>query len=291
MVKKTPKKSKTKEKMPKLNKNFFQVENMDTLAREDKINDKNNQIHELLPRHPARILICGASGTGKSNLMINMLYKPMLVFEKLYVYSAMFDQPKYKFLKNHYQLLDEMVKKECGLDQKTIMKWQDNLENIDKLIDELDPEFKNLIVIDDFSVCPTKQEQQAIDILYTKCRHKNTSIMILGQMYFKNPSSRCVRNNLTHLILYQNYNSMEIQLLQKEVGSDLPKGHFRRLYNYILSKKYDFLYIDNTTDNKRKRYRRNFDGLYGGPLNNYKTEFFMPDDWKEDEDEDEVTDE
>jgi acetaldehyde dehydrogenase (acetylating) len=94
----------------KLNKKFFEIENMDTLAREDKVNDKNNQIHELLPRHSCRILMIGGSGQGKSNLALNMLYKPMLVFDKLYVYSSMLDQPKYKFLKRHYDLLDEMVK-------------------------------------------------------------------------------------------------------------------------------------------------------------------------------------
>jgi len=280
MVKKTPK--------SKLNKKFFEIENMDTLAREDKVNDKNNQIHELLPKHPCRLLIVGGSGQGKSNLALNMLYKPMLVFDKLYVYSSMLDQPKYKFLKRHYDLLDEMVEKECDVKQKTIMKWTDKLEGIDKILDELDSDFKNLIMIDDFSCAPSKQEQAAIDILYTKCRHKNCSIMILTQLYFRAPASRPVRNNITHAILFQNYNNQELQLLQKELGSDLPRGEFKKLYNYILSKKYNFMLIDNDTDDKRKRYRNGFDGLYKGKLNNYNADFFKPTDW-ESEDEEEET--
>ena len=280
MVKKTPK--------SKLNKKFFEIENMDTLAREDKVNDKNNQIHELLPKHPCRLLIVGGSGQGKSNLALNMLYKPMLVFDKLYVYSSMLDQPKYKFLKRHYDLLDEMVEKECDVKQKTIMKWTDKLEGIDKILDELDSDFKNLIMIDDFSCAPSKQEQAAIDILYTKCRHKNCSIMILTQLYFRAPASRPVRNNITQAILFQNYNAAELQLLQKELGSDLPRGEFKKLYNYILSKKYNFMLIDNDTDDKRKRYRNGFDGLYKGKLNNYNADFFKPTDW-ESEDEEEET--
>jgi len=280
MVKKTPK--------SKLNKKFFEIENMDTLAREDKVNDKNNQIHDLLPKHPCRILMVGGSGQGKSNLALNMLYKPMLVFDKLYVYSSMLDQPKYKFLKRHYDLLDDMVKKECDVEQKTIMKWQDTLEGIDKILDELDADYKNLILIDDFSVSPTKQEQAAIDILYTKCRHKNCSIMILTQLYFRTPASRPVRNNITHAILFQNYNAAELQLLQKELGSDLPRGEFKKLYNYILSKKYNFMVIDNETDNKRKRYRNGFTGLYQGKLNNYDADFFKPEDWQDEEEESET---
>lgn len=277
MVKKTPK--------SKLNKKFFEIENMDTLAREDKVNDKNNQIHDLLPKHPCRILMVGGSGQGKSNLALNMLYKPMLVFDKLYVYSSMLDQPKYKFLKRHYDLLDDMVKKECDVEQKTIMKWQDTLEGIDKILDELDADYKNLILIDDFSCAPSKTEQAAIDILYTKCRHKNCSIVILTQLYFRAPASRPVRNNITHAILFQNYNNQELQLLQKELGSDLPRGEFKKLYNYILSKKFNFMVIDNETDNKRKRYRNGFTGLYQGKLNNYDADFFKPADWQDEEDE------
>ena len=274
-------------KTPKLNKELFKIDNMDVLAREDKINDKNNQLHELLPRHPCRILMVGGSGQGKSNLALNMLYKPMLVFERLYVYSSMIDQPKYKFLKNHYQLLDEMVKKECGLEQKTIVKWQDTLDGIEKLLDELDSDYKSLVLIDDFSCAPSKEQQNAIDILYTKCRHKNCSIMILTQLYFRPPASRPVRNNITHAILMQNYNNQELQLLQKELGSDLPRGEFRKLYNYILSKKYAFMLIDNETSDRRKRYRNGFDGIYQGKLNNYDASYFKPLDWKDSEDEDE----
>jgi hypothetical protein len=278
---------KKSKKSPKVNKELFKIDNMDTLAREDKINDKNNQLHELLPRHPARILMVGGSGQGKSNLALNMLYKPMLVFDRLYVYSSMIDQPKYKFLKNHYQLLDEMVKKECDIEQKTIMRWADTLDGIEKLLDELDADYKNLVLIDDFSCAPSKEQQNAIDILYTKCRHKNCSIMILTQLYFRAPASRPVRNNITHAILMQNYNNQELQLLQKELGSDLPRGEFRKLYNYILSKKYAFMVIDNNTDDRRKRYRNGFDGLYQGKLNSYDADYFKPIDWKDSEDEDE----
>ena len=95
MSKKTP-------KMTKKDKCLFNVENMDDLAKDKKQSDKGAQIHPLLPKHPFRILMVGGSGQGKSNLLINMVYKPMVAFDRLYVYSSMIDQPKYKFLKRHY---------------------------------------------------------------------------------------------------------------------------------------------------------------------------------------------
>jgi len=111
--------------------------------------------------------------------------------------------------------------------------------------------------------------------------------MILTQLYFRAPASRPVRNNITHAILFQNYNNQELQLLQKELGSDLPRGEFKKLYNYILSKKFNFMVIDNETDNKRKRYRNGFTGLYQGKLNNYDADFFKPADWQDEEEEEE----
>jgi len=282
--------AKKKCKIPKVNKNLFKVENMDVLAKEDKINDKNNQIHELLPRHPARILMVGGSGQGKSNLALNMLYKPLLVFDRLYVFSSMIDQSKYKFLKRHYDTFDKMVERECDVKRKTIMRWQDTLDGIENLLNELDPEYKNMIMIDDFACGTSKTEQNAIDILYTKCRHKNCSIMVLTQLYFRPPASRPVRNNVTDVYLFQNWNNAELQLLQKELGSDLPKGQFRKLYNFILSKKFNFMTIDNQTDDRRKRYRSGFDGLYQGPLSEYNADYFKPADYKDEDDEDEDND-
>jgi len=188
----------------------------------------------------------------------------------------MIEQPKYKFLKRHYDTMDKMLEKDYGIKRKTIQVWKDTLEGIDKLLDELDAEYKNLIIIDDFSCAPSKQEQQAIDILYTKVRHKNTSIIILAQLYFRPPSTRAVRNNITHAILLQNYNNRELQLLQMELGSDLPRGQFKKLYNYILSEKYAFMVIDNESEDRRLRYRKRFDGLYEGPLGNFDANYFRP---------------
>jgi len=269
MSKKTP-------KMMKKDKCLFNIDNMDDLAKDKKQSDKGTQIHPLLPKHPFRILMVGGSGQGKSNLLINMVYKPMVAFDRLYVYSSMIDQPKYKFLKRHYDTMDKMLEKDYGIKRKTIQVWKDTLEGIDKLLDELDADYKNLIIIDDFSCAPSKQEQQAIDILYTKVRHKNTSIIILAQLYFRPPSTRAVRNNITHAILLQNYNNRELQLLQMELGSDLPRGQFKKLYNYILSEKYAFMVIDNESEDRRLRYRKRFDGLYEGPLGNFDANYFRP---------------
>jgi len=276
MANKSTKQRKSK-KNDKTTAELFTIENMDDIVKDHKQKDENNRMHELLPKHPFRMLVCGASSTGKSNMALQLVYKPMIVFEKLHVYSSMINQSKYVFMKRHYDLLDEMVENECNIDQQTIVNWNDTLDGVVTILDELDPEYKNLILIDDFSCAPTKIQQNAIDQLFTKCRHKNCSVIMLTQLYYRNPSSRAVRCNISMVLLYQNYNAQELQLLQKELGSDLPtKNGFKKLYNYILSKKYDFMVIDNETHDKAKRYRKGFDGVYKGNTEDYDIEYFKP---------------
>ena len=40
-------------------------------------------------------------------------------------------------------------------------------------------------------------------------------------------------------MLFNNKNKKEVELLAREIGSDLEKGQFRKLYNRILNKKYN----------------------------------------------------
>ena len=56
------------------------------------------------PQHPARILICGASGSGKSNLALNLI-REMGCFDKIYLYAKKLDEPLYLFLIDTYQKL------------------------------------------------------------------------------------------------------------------------------------------------------------------------------------------
>ena len=61
-----------------LSSNVLKVENIDKMVGEETDDKENNQIHDLLPKHPARILICGTSGAGKSNLLSVMILKQLV---------------------------------------------------------------------------------------------------------------------------------------------------------------------------------------------------------------------
>ena len=58
-------------------------------------------------------VIAGATGSGKTNLMVNFLKKEkMLNYNHVYVYSSTLYQPAYKYLKEYYENLESFYRRE-----------------------------------------------------------------------------------------------------------------------------------------------------------------------------------
>ena len=50
-----------------------------------------------IPDHPYRILIIGASGSGKANALINLINEQNYI-DKIYLYARDLNEPKYEYL-------------------------------------------------------------------------------------------------------------------------------------------------------------------------------------------------
>ena len=65
------------------------------------INNKNKkfkQLYSFMPNDTFRMLICGNSGSGKTNLLYHMLIKPLLYCDKIYLFAKNLEQEKYQNL-------------------------------------------------------------------------------------------------------------------------------------------------------------------------------------------------
>ena len=250
----------------KKNDNDFllSVDNIDDYLDDDKDDPKfKHAIHPLLIRPKSRIIVVGGSGSGKTNFLCNALMKPQLKFEKIYMYSKNLFQPKYQFIKKELDntefLLNKKTRAKKQQPYKIVEVWSDNINDLISL-DELkkNKEYLNLVIIDDFPIL-SKQMQDTVGRFFTQCRHYNCTIIYLQQLYFQLP--RSVRNNLSHIVIFQNNNKKEKDMLAQQLGGNLEKGQFSRLYNKILSKKYNWMLIDNTTDDINMMYRSGYTKL------------------------------
>ncbi|GFX69613.1 uncharacterized protein TNCV_1769821 [Trichonephila clavipes] len=234
----------------------------------EEFSDSNQ--HYLLPKHPFRLLIAGASGTGKTNLLLNFIYD-YLEFDNLFVCAKDMYEPKYAKLKEKYTMFDSVdfdkilvkypKKKKIMLElfekfgRKRTLFSSDTKEFI--TMDDLDPSCKNVVVFDD---CMTDKEQKSIEDFFVRGRKKNATIMYLSQSYYRTPI--IIRRNCNYLIFF-NLQQREIQQIIREIEGSLTKKEFSRLYRKCMQQPYDSFMLDLV--NPALRFRKK----YFIPINKY----------------------
>ena len=118
--------------------------NFDNYVNENKT--KHNKNWPYIPDHPYRILIIGGSGSGKTNVLLNLIEKQPDI-DKIYLYSKDLYKAKYQYLINR--------KEGVGIDHlngpKAFIEYSNYMRDVYKNIDEynLDKDNKNSIVFDD----------------------------------------------------------------------------------------------------------------------------------------------
>jgi len=106
---------------------------------EIKVYHAENSSHEIFPT-PLRCLIVGASGSGKTNLLLNFIYNENGInFKNLYVFSRSIEQPAYVKLRKHYENLESKINE----------KISHFYSNCDELVSLDECKRDSLVVFDD----------------------------------------------------------------------------------------------------------------------------------------------
>ena len=135
---------------------------------------EHNKNWPYIPYHPYRILITGGSGSGKTNVLLNLIEKQPDI-DKIYLYSKDLYKAKYQYLINR--------REGVGIDHlngpKAFIEYSNYMRDIYKNIDEynLDKDNKNLIVFDDMiaDVINNKKLNSIATELFIRGRKLNIS--------------------------------------------------------------------------------------------------------------------
>jgi DNA helicase HerA-like ATPase len=208
------------------------------------------QNDEYLPQHPFRALINGASGSGKSNLLLNLMFDKnfSLNFHKVYLYARDLTEDKYQFVINK---MNEIKDVNDGDNFEMGSSIEDVVD-----VDSLDKDKMNLIIFDDFI---TTKDQSKISELFIRGRKKNASIIYLSQAYHTVPP--IIRKNLNYVAFFKATTKREISTLSVDYATDIDKADFQKLYVKATSIPHNFLFIDLKTPNKSMKYRSGFLGF------------------------------
>ena len=199
-------------------------------------NKKFKQLYSFMPNDSFKMLICGNSNCGKTNLLFHLLIEPLLYCDKIYLYAKNLEQEKYQ------NLMKEMneASEETGYNLMEVSN--DKIIPITHLPYE---DNQKLIIFDDY-VCE-KNQGEIVDY-FIQGRHKNCSVIYLSQSFYKTP--RDIRLNRSHFCIYDFPSSRERNMISSELGID------KEIFKKATKEPYSFLYIDKP----RKIVKKNFYG-------------------------------
>lgn len=205
------------------------------------INTYKIQKHGPLLPSSIRCIICGASGCGKTNVVISLIVHPnALRFENIYIYSKSLNQPKYEFLKEIFQSI-----KEIG--------YYDFSENDDVI--DLDKAHPNSIFIFD-DIASSKQDK--IQNYFSRGRHNSIDSFYLSQTYAKIPK-HLIRDNINMCVLFKQDDLNLRHVYDEHVTTDMSFQTFKDICSKCWDNKYGFIVIIKDNEIKDGRYRKGFD--------------------------------
>ncbi len=222
-------------------KNIYEIMPKDLL---DTPKNPHFNVHNI--KLPFRMAIVAPSGSGKSNLLCNIIAmfsaKPEGTFHTIHIITKNKNEPLYKFLESMH---DDI-------------KITEGLESVPKL-DSFDKDLSHLICFDDLVL---EKNQQKICNYYIRCRKLNASVCYLSQSYYQTP--KIVRQNCSHLLLLKLGSHREINMVLSEGGLGVDKEDLCNLYQKATSEKLVPFLIDYEEE-PEKRYRKGFTEVLSPP--------------------------
>ena len=198
--------------------------NFDDYTNEDK--RKHNPNWPYIPDHPYRILIIGGSGSGKTNVLLNLIENQPDI-DKIYLYAKDPYEAKYQYLIN---------KRGVGIDHfndpKAFIEYSNDMHDAYKNINDYnhDKEKKILIIFDDMiaDMINNKKLNSIVTELFIRVRKLTISLVFIMQSYFKVPKD--VRLNTTHFFIMKISNKRELQQIAINHSSDIDFKDFIMIY-------------------------------------------------------------
>lgn len=144
------------------------------------------QGHPCMPTDVFRMLICGPSNSGKTNILLHVLNE-LLEYDKVYLFSKNLHQNKYRALLPHFA-----TKIDPEVSYEVIEAAGDEIIPLE----ELPVDNQKVVVFDDL-VCESNQNK--IINYFINGRHKNCSVIYLTQTFYKVPKN--TRDNCSHFCI------------------------------------------------------------------------------------------
>jgi GTPase SAR1 family protein len=197
---------------------------------------------------PARILVLGPSGTGKTNIILNVI-KYIGIFDQIVLLAKNLEEPLYKHLIDVYRKLEKKHK------IKILLAIND-IKDLPSIA-EFDPKTNTLLIVDDF-ICENPKLLAKISEFWIRGRKNGITMTFLSQSYFDTPKQ--MRKNSNYVIIKKVGNPKDLGRILAEYALGVDKKELEQAYHQALSggNLTDFFMIDMETKKDELKFRTNF---------------------------------
>ena len=233
----------------------YKVESIPT--DKSKVPLRKCMIDGILPKFPFSMMISGRSGSGKTNVLLNILTKDNM-YNKYFHYTVVYSPTagKYDDMYKILKLPEENFKNDFSAeDLNNLIESRKNLI-AKKGIEWVVKNSRVLIILDDVIANRDFLNSPEALKMFALLRHYQVAIIVLMQSYNKLP--RALRINANATIVFPSTQSEVEVLLDEITPSGLTKKQFTKVIEYCTDGRYDFLYINNHAE-PDKRIKKNFD--------------------------------
>ena len=177
---------------------------------------------------PARFIVSGFSGSGKTNLVTKIVTKYHDAFEKIIVCGV----PK------HPLQLQSCVANKVTVHSNIIDPLGDDDD------DDIPSNKQTLFILDDIFI-DAVQSKYVVDA-FTKGRHANLSTILITQnLFFSGKYARNISLNATHYLLLRQRDLNQIECLGRQIYGNRRSKDFLEIYKAAIKKQsYGYLLVD-----------------------------------------------
>ena len=201
-----------------------------------KADNPNKHLHGF--DLPFRMVIVAPSGSGKSNILVNMIMlfcEGRGTFSKINIVTRDKDEPLYDWIASKS---DSIVISE-------------GLSTIPKL-SSYEKDTNSLLVIDDLVL---SKDLSAVSEVYIRGRKAGVSVVFISQSFFKIPT--VIRQNCSYMVLLKLSGLRDARLILSEFSLGITKEELMQIYEHATAEKFSPLIIDLAAP-KESRFRKGF---------------------------------
>ena len=230
--------------------NVYKTQSMKKFNGEKDVNPHFSKHNINVKKH---MLVCGMTGSGKSNFIVNLLSQMSDTFKHIYIFTKMPNEPIY-----------QMLKEKLG-DDLTLAR----IEEVPNP-DELKSVGQSLCIFDDFLAESSNIFKKLVEYAIVT-RKKYFSCVYLTQNYYSVP--KILREQCTYLALLSMTDKRNLSLIVSTLSIDVDASTIKRIIANATKNPLNICLIDIRNRDLNKKFRRNWSDFYiledknGEPLN------------------------